>query len=519
FSRGFWLCIDRCSTRRGFGGRGPLGTVFWTWSVALIYSIHLMRVCIVDDIIENARYVRRILVDYETHLFNDPREALEFVRANPIDILITDQKMPELTGIELVRTITETTEDFVTLVISAYTDSDDLIDAVNSNLIYKYVVKPFSPQVLLQHVQRAADHLTLRRSNAMLQRRLRLQNEVLRQENSALRRNDARPFDVFIGEDPVMEKIKELTRIYAPSAEPVLITGETGTGKELLARAVHESSQRRNDPFLPINCSALQESMLESELFGHAKGAFTGAERAKAGLLEAADGGTLFLDEIGDMPAVLQAKLLRAIQFGTFIPVGSTDERRVDVRFISATNKNLREAVSCGMFRADLFYRLNPLHIHLPPLRERRGDIVPILGRLAEIRNLSPPPLTDAARTALLSYPFPGNVRELKSVLERLVLAGRLRDNVSVDVGALNEALALPKVDETEGRRAHSRSAIEAELRLPQPDEVVSLAAMVEAFEKRVIHHVLMQENDNISRSARRLGMSRQGLKNKVRTN
>lgn len=188
-----------------------------------------MRVCIVDDIVENAKYVQRVLADYETYLFDKPREALEFVRVNPIDILVTDQKMPVLTGIELVQSIREFSDDFVALVISAYTDSDDLIDAVNSNLIYKHIVKPFSPQVLLQHVQRACEKLELLRSNATLQQRLRIQNEALQQENRALRQNLAPAFDIFVGEDPAMDRVRELTQIYAGSEEPVLVTGETSS--------------------------------------------------------------------------------------------------------------------------------------------------------------------------------------------------------------------------------------------------------------------------------------------------
>lgn len=487
--------------------------------------------CIVDDILENAKYVQRVLADYETYLFDKPREALEFVRVNPIDILVTDQKMPGFTGIELVASIREFTDDFIALVISAYTDSDDLIDAVNSNLIYKYIVKPFSPQVLLQHVQRASEKLELLRSNATLQQRLRLQNEALQQENRALRQNVAPAFDIFVGEDPAMHRVKELTQIYSSSEEPVLITGETGTGKELLARAIHESSRRREGPFLPLNCSALQESMLESELFGHSRGAFTGADREKRGLLEAADGGTLFLDEIGDMPAALQAKLLRAIQFGTFIPVGSTEERSVNVRILSATNKNLRGAVARGSFRSDLFYRINPLHIHIPPLRKRRRDIFPILRRLAEIRHLSFPPFSPEAKEALLSHNFPGNVRELGSILERLVLMQRRRGLEQIELRELVEALDLPaspgggetwpRLGELGVLFDEQGCAEEAapQLLLPEPGEEISLAELVADLEERIIRHVLEQEGGNISRSARRLGMSRQGLKNKLRIN
>ena len=488
-----------------------------------------MEVCIVDDIPENAKYVRRVLKDYSATVFTDPRQALEHCTDNTFDILITDQKMPGVSGIELVKALRRRKTDFVTIVISAYTDSEDLIDAVNSNVIYKYVVKPFSPSVLLQHVHRAAEHLTLSRKNDRLQRALRQQHRLLVEETRLETGNEISIFDVFTGTDPAMRRTKELSQLYAVSDEPILITGETGTGKELLARVIHAFSPRRDKPFLPLNCSAFQESILESELFGYERGAFTGADRPKRGLMEAADGGTLFLDEIGDLPISLQPKLLRSLQFGTFIPVGGTREKQVDVRIVSATNKNIRQHVERGLFREDLYYRVNAFHVHLPPLRKRKHDILSILERIADARGIHLPSLSDEARGVLVNHPFPGNVRELQSVLERLNLAASRDGEQPISVGVVQAAVD-PEGSFLDGAERDRTGAPirEHELQLPStekqmvpsgvaPEESIDLNARVEAYRERVIRQVFEQEDGNISRTARRLAMSRQGLKNKLR--
>lgn len=483
-----------------------------------------MQICVVDDILENAKYIRRILKDYTVTIFNDPRQALDSCQNQNFDIVITDQKMPGMTGIELVKAIRRQETDFVAIVISAYTDSEDLIDAVNSNIIYKYIVKPFSPSVLLQHVHRAAEHLTLSRKNEYLQRALRRQHRLLVEETRGYRGQAGSIFDVFTGDDPAIQHTQELTQLYAVSDEPVLVTGETGTGKELLARVIHAFSPRRNKPFLPLNCSSFQESILESELFGYERGAFTGADRAKKGLMEAADGGTIFLDEIGDLPLNLQPKLLRSLQFGTFIPIGGTTERHVDVRVVSATNKNLRRLAEHGLFREDLFYRINAFHIHLPPLRKRRRDLFLILQRIAESRGLDVPDLSDEARQILLDHPFPGNIRELQSILERLALAARQDGGGAIPPSVMAAAIepetafgddGAPR-DPAAGDQDVDGDDDGAEESIDRA-EAIDLNARVEAYREQMIRQVFEQEERNISRTARRLGMSRQGLKNKLR--
>jgi two-component system response regulator HupR/HoxA len=481
-----------------------------------------MIVCVVDDVPENARYVERILTDYTTHRFTDPHAALRFMRNTGADVLVADQKMPGLSGLELVHAVREHSTDFIAIIISAYTDSEDLIDAVNSNLVYKYVVKPFSPHILLQHVHRAVERLQLSRSNDQLQEQLRTQNRQLAQENQVLKGGSQSVFDVFLGSAPEIQRLEELTQLYAMSREPVLITGETGTGKELLARSVHAFSPRNEHPFLPLNCSALHDSLIESELFGYVRGAFTGANRQKTGLLEAADGGTVFLDEIGDLPVSLQPKLLRVLQFGTFIPVGGTEERSVDVRIVSATNKDLEAQVARGLFREDLLYRINAFHLRLPPLRERRGDIYLILKRIAAIRGISVPSFTADALDVLRNAEFPGNVRELQSVLERLVVLQRHSERAELDAETVREALH-PNGNGSTPVTANHAACVSANgdpiaALLPQPGEPVDLAETLESLRYRLILTVFEQEAGNISRSAVRLGLSRQGLKKKLRS-
>lgn len=467
-----------------------------------------LSICIVDDVAENGAFIKRVLASYEPSVFADPHAALEYLKSHTVDILITDQKMPGLTGLELIRKLREFGADVICVVVSAFTDRDDLIDAVNSNLVFKYLVKPFSVQELRDTVAAARARLERGRAEKRFAEELAVQNRLLLEENDSLRAGAQPILDLFAGGDPAMLKIKELALLYALSDEPVLITGETGTGKELLARVVHHFSPRRDHPFVAVNCSNLSEHLLESTLFGHVRGAFTGAERDKAGLVEDADGGALFLDEIGDLPAHLQPKLLRFIQFQTYTPVGGAKERSVDVRLISATNQNLRQMSGTGGFRSDLFYRLNTFQIHLPPLRQRRQDIVPIMRRIARVRGMDLPPVDDDARELLQRHDFPGNVRELQSVVQRLILLIQQRDTERLTRDLVDLVLSHrdPVAERDDGLTVN----------VPQPGEEIDIREFLASIERRVIHTVFAQEDGNISRTARRLGLSRQGLRNKL---
>ncbi len=482
-----------------------------------------IKIFIVDDVRENAEYVKRVLSDYDTEIFTDPNTALEHCKENRFDILVTDQKMPVMNGIDLVRATRKITDDFLAIVISAYTDSEDLIDAVNSNLVYKYLVKPVSPNVLLQHVLRACERLELVRTNSDLQEQIRVQNRLLVEENRLLKAGKQPIFDVFTGSDPAMNRVKELTQLYAAGTQPVLISGETGTGKELLARVVHTFSARRDKPFLPVNCAALQQGLLESELFGYEAGAFTGAAHPKKGLLELADGGVLFLDEIGELPLSLQPKLLRVLQFGTFIPLGAIKERHVDVRLISATNKNLRTEVQRGTFREDLYHRVSAFQIRLPPLRHRRKDIVPILERIAEARGIFLPEFTPDAMQRLHEYDYPGNVRELQNVLERLVAMSRLTQEPFADDDLVKAAIypdgesEVTTNVEVAADTVPSIKTLAEELLSVDHSESINLTERIGRLQRFIITNIYEQEAGNISRTARRVGMSRPGIRSKLR--
>jgi len=468
-----------------------------------------MDICIVDDVEQNGELMRRVLSHYDTVLFTDPVRALEHMRGNAVDILVTDQKMPGMSGLDLIRGVRALNKDLISIVVSAYTDSEDLVGAVNSNLVFRYLVKPFSIQELRDTVTSAVARLERRRTERRMSAELAIQNRLLIEENDTLRAGSQPILDLFAGGDPAMAKIKELALLYALSDEPVLITGETGTGKELLARIVHHFSPRRDRPFVAVNCSNLGEHLLESTLFGHARGAFTGADREKAGLVQDAHEGTLFLDEIGDLPAHLQPKMLRFIQFQTFTPVGANRERHVDVRIVSATNQNLRRMTEAGSFRSDLFYRLNTFQIHLPPLRQRKQDIVPIMRRIARARGSELPPVTDEARAYLEQHDFPGNARELQSIVQRLLLRIHHEHVDEITRQVLSEALA-----------GDLRSAASDDVVVPIPrrGESINLHAVIADVERAVIRAVLAQEDGNISQTARRLGLSRQGLRNKIQS-
>lgn len=478
-----------------------------------------MRIVIVDDEVYNCDYLARVLYNYDTINFSDPAKALENCLNTHFDILITDQKMPELSGIELVHRIRGEKNDFLAIVISAYTDAEDLIDAVNSNAVYKYLVKPFSPDFLLQSVHRAIEHLQTIREKRFLEIKIKDYNDRLLTENTRLKKGFIDPLDSFVGFHPDILSIKEKASAFARSEQPVLITGETGTGKELLARAIHQLSLRADRNFVTINCSAIPESLLESELFGYVKGAFTGATSDKQGFFQLADKGTLFLDEIGELSPQLQAKLLRVLQFGTFFAVGSVKEEKVNVRIITATNKTSGPSLGEAGFREDLLYRINTFHMHLPPLRNHKEDIMSIFQSIVFKKGFSMPPFTEEAEALFIEYRFPGNVRELENMVEKLYLLSTLynEENISRRLveQVLNEDRSMYKnagfPSGQESDNMYSGGEVNA-----LPDGPLNLENHLGIEEKRVIEHYFRKAGYNISKTAKMLGLSRQGLKNKL---
>src|SRR6185369_17407405 len=335
------------------------------------------------------------------------KAGLDQIRSGAYDIVLSDVRMPQVTGIDILNAVREQDPMTPVILMTAQASLQTAIQAVNQGAFY-YIQKPFSNEEMLAILRRACEY-----------RQIRVENRQLKQE---IRRKDKSTVTRPIGKSRRFTDVLRLAEQVAPNESTVLIQGESGTGKEVLARYIHNLSNRADGPFLSINCGALPENLLESELFGHVKGSFTGAVRDKQGLFAAARGGTFFMDEVGEMPPSLQIKLLRVLQEREFIPVAATETIPVDVRIVAATNRDLEEEVRRGHFRSDLFYRLNVIALELPPLRDRRDDLVLLidafLGEMATDRDNSPKALSADALDAVMVYDWPGNVRELQNALE-----------------------------------------------------------------------------------------------------
>ncbi|MCC7535131.1 MAG: sigma-54-dependent Fis family transcriptional regulator [Deltaproteobacteria bacterium] len=410
-------------------------------------------------------------------------DALEVLRDRGIDVLVTDLRMRGMDGITLCRRALEIRPGLPVIVITAFGSLDTAVSAIRAGA-YDFVTKPFDLDAISLALERAVAHA-------------RLRDEVRRLEEALASSSRC---DDLLGESPPMKKVFDLLRRIGDSEATVLITGESGTGKELAARALHRSSPRGGGPFVALNCAAVPEHLLESELFGHARGAFTDARSSRAGLLVAAKGGTLFLDEVGDMPLGMQVKLLRALQERRIRPVGSESEVDLDVRVIAATHRDLEAEVQDGRFREDLYFRLNVIQIELPPLRARGTDVLLLAHELLRqssararkgVREIS----TEAARK-LLAYQWPGNVRELANCMERAVALARF-DHVTAD--------DLP-ARVRDYRPSHVLVTAEA------PTELVTL----DEVERRYVLHVLGAAGGRRSEAARILGVDRKTLYRKL---
>jgi two-component system response regulator PilR (NtrC family) len=370
----------------------------------------MSRILVVDDE-QGMRDFLSIMLKkegYDVVAAENGEHALKAVHAEIYDLVITDVKMPKVDGIEVLRTVKEVSPETVVIVITAFATTDTAVQAMKLGA-YDYITKPFKVEEIKLIIQKALEKHHLRKENFLLRREI------------AARAG----FENFVGKSVAMQKVFALIRQVADTKSTVLISGESGTGKELVARAVHYSSARKDKPFVTVNCGALPESLLESELFGYMKGSFTGATSNKQGLFEAANGGTIFLDEISATTLNLQIKLLRVIQERTFMRVGGTTDIKVDVRIIAASNKDLQAEVAKGTFREDLFYRLNVIPVHLPPLRERKEDITVLVDHFINkftTTGKEPKKITGEALNFFMHYRWPGNVRELENTIERLII-------------------------------------------------------------------------------------------------
>jgi len=406
-------------------------------------------------------------------------EALDVLEQSAIDIVLTDLKLPGTSGLELIRRVHDSHPEVILVVLTQYGTIDSAVEATRMGAA-DYVTKPFLLEELRSRLERVARAADLQQENRLLREQLR-----------------TRPgFGGLIGLSERMQRVYKMIEKVSLHEYPVLILGESGTGKELVARSIHFSGPRKNKPFAPVDCSSLVPTLIESELFGYVKGAFTGAMQAKQGLLEAAQGGTLFLDEIGDMPVDLQAKLLRALQEREVKPVGSTERRHINVRIIAATNRDLESAIRTGAFRQDLYFRLNVVQVKLPPLRDRKNDI-PLLvtAFLEKFSDPQGPPraISEDAMRRLIAYDWPGNVRELENAIERAVALG---SGPIVLVGDLPSNLQYPSGE-----------------RVPEKDELLPL----EELERRAILRTLRETSGDKLAAARMLGIGKTTLYRKLK--
>jgi two-component system response regulator HupR/HoxA len=375
--------------------------------------------------------------------------GLELLQRHDPAVIVADQRMPVMSGVEFLERAMTVRPDANRIILTGYTDVESIVQAINTGRVFRYVNKPWDSEELRLTLRRAIEMFHLTRENARLVGELRVANDRLSTENAYLR-GTATDYEI-VGESAGIRGVLEGIAKVAPSRTLVLVEGETGTGKELVARAIHAASPRRDRLFVALNCASLSEGILESELFGHRRGAFTGAVADRKGLFEVADGGTLFLDEISETTPELQAKLLRVLQDGEIRLVGDNHPRRVDVRVVAATNRRLEDEVKAGRFREDLYYRLRVFPIRIPPLRERLED-VPTLARhlvrrVATQLGKAVGEPTDEALALLASYPFPGNVRELANEIERAVLLTDAGEPVGED--ALSEHIQEAALDGT----------------------------------------------------------------------
>ena len=432
------------------------------------------RIMLVDNEEGLCRMMEAVLTDcdYAVKSYTRPVQAVADFKAGDYDLIITDIKMPEMDGLEVLQHIRNRDPEIPVIIITAYATVEMSIQALRTGA-YDMLTKPFEPDELIYRVKNALQHHQLVDENRQLKEELSCKYE----------------FDQIIGHSKAISQLLEMVSKVAVRDTAVLITGESGTGKELIAQAIHCNSPRKDGRFVALNCGALPESILESELFGHRKGAFTGATDNRRGLLESADGGTLFLDEVGNLPLNVQKTLLRFLQEHEFLRVGDRDTTKVDVRIVSATNSDLQSAVADGSFREDLFYRLNVMNLHLPPLRERRDDIPMLAAHFIDEQNkkfeIEIKGLTPESMSAAMAFDWPGNIRQLRNVIEASMTL--TTDNY----------ISLPIISrfiDVEGSSALINEA--------------DYASALADFETGYLHRLLRKHSGNVEAAAAEAGMN-----------
>ncbi len=445
-----------------------------------------IQILIVDDQINTCKSLQAILKKsgYRSEYTLSAEEALGRVRSGSFDIVVSDIRMPGMDGMQLLEELKKIQPHLLVIMVTGFATIKSAVEAIQKGA-YDYLPKPFTPDEVRVIIQRATEKIRLESENEALRRGL--QPQVT--------------FQNIIGNSPAIQRVFDLIQKVADTDSNILITGETGTGKELAAKAIHNLSRRREKPFQPVNCGSLAEGILESELFGHVKGAFTGAVSNRKGLIEVADGGTIFLDEIAETTPSFQVKILRVLQEGEFLRVGDTQPIHVDLRIIAATNRDLEKAVERREFRQDLYYRLKGIAVHLPPLRERTEDI-PLLAYhfLKKYRGNRKAELIDPqAIKALMAYKWPGNIRELEHVIE---YALSMTEGDTVRVTDLPEEFVTRVADKVAVQDNWMSSPF---------------GKAKEEFEKFYISHILEESDWNVSEASRKAQMFRQNLQQKIR--
>ena len=446
------------------------------WETKMSHPVKKERILVVDDSLNTLEVLQRNLTSQEYQVFtaSSVPEAIKILDTAPVDLVITDLKMPGVSGLDLIRHVRENFRDIEVMMITGYPTVEGAVEAVKTGA-EEYLVKPFTDEELISAVRRALGKLHIRiATKAPLSKRIPASYG-------------------FIGESEALARVRSFIAKAASTSATVLITGESGTGKELVARAIHYSSPRASAPFVPVNCGAIPGELLESELFGHVKGAFTGATETRAGFFQTADGGTIFLDEISETSLSMQVKLLRVLQDKEVCMVGSSRTRKVDVRILVSTNKDLFSLVNKGMFREDLFFRINVITIDLPPLREREEDILLLIRhfseKFTEELGKPAPQFSEQALQILQNYHWPGNVRELENVIQRLVI---MTDGDFIEVPDLPSLMRFSALRETGLNR--TLTEVEAEY----------------------IRNVLAGVGGNKTRAAEILGIDRKTLREKL---
>lgn len=449
------------------------------------------KILVVDDEMAIRKALMKFLAthDYQVDGASDGAEAIEMVKNDIYDLVISDLKMPNMSGIELIRQLRTINSSIVVIIMTGFGTIESAVEAVKEGAFH-YITKPFE-----------LDDVAMLVEKALAFKQIKSENEILKKQVK-----DKYNFENIIGCSDNLKEVFEIVKKVSETDSNILILGDSGTGKELIARAIHYNSKRTARPLIPVNCGAIPENLLESELFGYVKGAFTGAVTSKTGKFEAAQGGTIFLDEIGDMSLKLQVKILRVLQEKKFEPVGSTHSTETDVRVIAATHHDLEEMVAQGRFREDLYYRLNVIPVVIPPLRERISD-VPLLIKhfmalYARENKLEQPMLSEVVMDLFMNYKWPGNIRELENTVERLVV---LKPGAQIDPKDLPEKFS----------QLNNSSFFKTGFSIP--DGGISLKNVVEEVENSLIRKALDKTNWNKNKAAHLLRLNRTTLVEKIK--